>query len=70
MARQTHVRCEGCLLLIGHIEKRGAEGLTDDTCGCLFFGFCSQENSTHAGEINGEEGSRRAPPFFLWGVGV
>ena len=42
-------------------------GLTE-TRGCLF-GFV-RKRTAHAGEINGEKSSQRAPPFFLYKVYV
>ena len=49
------------------IEKlhRERSGLTTALCAFL---VCKK--AAHAGEINGEKTSQRAPPFSLWMVGV
>ena len=52
----------------GETSHRERSGLTA-TCGCLF-GFVCKKKPTKLERFSREESSQRAPPFFLWMVGV
>ena len=52
----------------GETLHRECSGLTT-TCGCLF-GFVCKKKPTKLERFSREESSQRAPPFFLWMLGV
>ena len=66
--RLSHRRKSQLRLCPGGALHRERSGLTT-TCGCLF-GFVYKRKPTHLERFIREESSQRAPPFFLWMVGV